>query len=92
MTGIGEYVGRLESRMNYDRVTIYLRSPLFTLKDDDAHVPAKGMIVEGAIVDDKSGPVVNAIRFRDEAGKIVSEKPVTLIIPWSKIDHVKVDT
>lgn len=76
--------------MTYDSVTIYLRQPLFSLPGDAAHVPSNGVILEGAIIDDKSNPVVRVTRFLDERGRVVSEKEVTLIIPWSKIDHVKV--
>jgi hypothetical protein len=76
--------------MSYENVTIYLRAPLFTLTGDAAHVPHNGVIIEGAIVDDKANPVVKVARFRDERGRVVSEKEVVLIVPWGKIDHVLV--
>ena len=76
--------------MTYDNVTIFLRQPLFTLAGDAAHVPSNGVILEGALIDDKANPVIRVARFRDERGRVVSEKEVILVIPWSKIDHMKV--
>jgi hypothetical protein len=81
-----------EEPMSYDRVTIFLRAPLFALTGDAAHVPANAYIVEGAIVDDKGGPVVTTKLFRDEKGRVLAEKVVNLIIPWGKIDHVRIDS
>lgn len=77
--------------MSYDRVIIYLRAPLFALSGADAHVPANAFIVEGAILEEKGGPVVKTAVFRDEKGRVLVEKVVTILIPWAKIDHMKIE-
>lgn len=77
--------------MSYDRVTIFLRAPLFTLSGDAAHVPSNAVIIEGAIIDEKGGPVISTTVFRDEKGKVLAEKSQKLLIPWGKIDHVRID-
>lgn len=77
--------------MSYDRVTIFLRTPLYTLAADAAHVPANAFIIEGSISEEQGGPIVSTILFRDEKGKILAEKVVKLLIPWGKIDHLRID-
>lgn len=77
--------------MNYDRVTVYLRAPLFTLPGEAAHVPAQAVILEGAIVDDKGGPVLRTSRFLDEKGRLLATQASILVVPWSKIDHIRVE-
>lgn len=77
--------------MSYDRVTIFLRAPLFTLPGDAAHVPSNAVIIEGSLEDEKGGPVVKTRKFSDERGRMLSEAQITLLIPWSKIDHLRID-
>lgn len=72
--------------------TIYLRSALFTLPGESGHVPVGATILEGELVDSGSGGVVTirCERFLDERGRELSERKLTLLVPWSKIDHVHV--
>jgi hypothetical protein len=74
-----------------ERFVIYLRTALFTLPKD-GHVPVKALIIEGNVhdLDSSGGPTIKATKFLDEQGRMLSETPVTLIVPWSKIDHIHV--
>lgn len=74
-----------------ERVTIFLRTALFTLGGDQGHVPHGAMVVEARVVStDGPGLTVRTTRFLDERGRTLGEQQVTLQLPWSKIDHVHV--
>lgn len=74
-----------------DRVTIFLRTALFTLPGDGAHLPVGAAVIEGTLEDAPGGTVrIKASKFLDERGRTLAERPITLILPWSKIDHVHV--
>lgn len=74
-----------------DRVTVYLRTSLFSFGGPEAHVPPGVMVVVGQIVDrPASSLVLEATQLFDERGRQLSEERVTLQLPWSKIDHILV--
>ncbi len=72
-----------------DRVTVYLRTSLFTINGDDAHLPTGVMVLEGHVEEQKGGSVtVNVSGMSDMKGKSLSDKAAKLQVPWSKIDHL----
>jgi hypothetical protein len=72
-----------------EKVTVFLRTALFTLGLDDGHVPPGVAIVDGDVVEQPSaGLTLLTRRMRDERGRVLSERAVKVLIPWSKIDHV----
>lgn len=74
-----------------DRVTVYLRTSLFSFGGHDAHVPAGVMVIQGHAVE-RAGSflVLEAQAFLDERGRRVAEDRMTLQLPWAKVDHILV--
>ena len=71
------------------RVTVYLRTSLFTLKGEHAHLPAGAMVLEGDELEGASGGLrLQVDAARDERGRDLGPVAVTLRLPWAKIDHV----
>jgi hypothetical protein len=71
-----------------DRVQVFLRSPLFTLKSD-GHLPHKTAILEGTVIETQgAGLQIQVTTWRDSDGKALEGDSRTLFIPPSKIDHV----
>jgi hypothetical protein len=74
-----------------DRLTLFLRTSLFSLGGSDPHVPPGVMVVKGRSSDRGAGGVTLSVEEGlDEKGRALPTKPITLVIPWSKIDHVLV--
>jgi len=74
-----------------DRVTVFLRTSLFTFGSADSHVPAGVMAIVGRVVEGPSGGLLlRAGKFLDERGRPLGEQEITLHLPWSKIDHLVV--
>lgn len=74
-----------------DHVTVFLRTSLFTFGGADAHVPSGVMAVVGRVLDAPGGGLtLRARKFLDERGRPLGEQEVTLLVPWSKIDHLVV--
>lgn len=74
-----------------DKVTVFLRTALFTLGLDDGHVPPGVAIIDGDVLDRPSaGLLLSTTRLRDERGRVLADRQVKILIPWSKIDHVHV--
>ena len=72
-----------------DRVTLYLRASLYSPPGTEPHVPVGAVVMIGKTADRGSGGVTITIEsLLDERGKPLPSKPVTVIVPWSKIDHV----
>jgi len=70
-------------------VTIYLRTTLFTVGGEGAHVPPGTMIIRGSRAPEASGGVtVTTSSVRSAKGKELPSEPLTLHIPWSKVDHM----
>ncbi len=74
-----------------DRVSVYLRTPLFSYGGTGAHLPAGVLIIEGLLADrDASSVRIDAERLLDERGRVLLEETFTVVIPWAKIDHILV--
>ncbi|MCB9684080.1 MAG: hypothetical protein H6738_00980 [Alphaproteobacteria bacterium] len=72
-----------------EKVTVFLKTSLFTLPGADGHVPTGVMIIDATVVDRPSGALrVDTERMRDERGRVLSDKGVRLDLPWAKIDHL----
>jgi hypothetical protein len=70
-------------------VTIFLKTALFTYSVEPRHVPAGATAVEGEVLDQSGGNLTVRIkRLLDERGRPLPEAPVTLVIPWAKVDHL----
>ncbi len=73
-----------------ERVTIYLRTALFTLPGDAGHVPVGTTVLIGDVPDPAASNLsVTTFRFLDERGRLLAEKSIQLLVPWSKIDHIQ---
>jgi hypothetical protein len=78
------------------RVRIFLRTELFSVSaargaSGPPHVPSGVMILEGTLREnDAVGLLVEASGFQDIHGKVLDGKPVVLILPNSKVDHIQV--
>ncbi len=74
-----------------DRITVFLRTSLFTFGGADAHVPSGVMAITGKVLETPAGGLlIRARRFLDDRGRPIGEQELTLHVPWSKIDHVVV--
>lgn len=79
--------------MDRERVTTYLRTPLYSVGGTEAQLPAGILILEGILVDrDPSSIRMDVERMLDERGRELLDETVTLVIPWAKVDHVLVIT
>jgi|JI6StandDraft_1071083.scaffolds.fasta_scaffold186347_2 hypothetical protein len=73
------------------RVTVYLRTPLYSSGGASAHLPAGVHTIEGVMADrDASSVRVDAERLLDDRGRELLDEAVTLIVPWAKVDHMVV--
>ena len=73
------------------RVTVYLRTPLFTCGPDQGHVPDGTTVLEGEVEDQPAGGVLLAVhRARDRQGRDLGEVQINLYLPWAKVDHMAV--
>ena len=78
------------------RVRIFLRTELFSVSaarssSGPPHVPSGVMILEGTLRDtDRTGLLVEVSGFQDIHGKMLDGKPVVLILPSGKVDHIQV--
>ena len=76
-----------------ERVMVFLRTSLFSVAGPTAHVPHGVTVVVGTVIDRPAGSVrVAAERLVDERGRVTSEAPLVLELPWDKIDHIAVVT
>jgi hypothetical protein len=75
-----------------NNVVIFLRTALFTYGGEQGHVPAGATVIEGRILDEKNpgGALVETAKFLDDRGRKLGEQKVTIVLPWSKVDHVLV--
>ena len=71
-----------------DRVQVFLRNPLFTIREN-SHVPAQAVILEGEVQENRgAGVSIKVSAWLDRHGKDLGGAPKTLFIPPSKIDHI----
>lgn len=74
------------------RVTIYLRTALFTFGGEAGHIPFGATVIVGTLDEQGgSGLTVTTAKILDERGRTVSEAVLKLLVPWSKVDHVRLD-
>lgn len=74
-----------------ERVTLYLRTALFSPSNDDPHVPQGIAVIAAKVVERGSGGLlVDATGYQDARGRDLDGSPRQLFIPWSKIDHAAV--
>jgi hypothetical protein len=72
-----------------ERVTIYLRTSLFSISGDNAHLPKGVLTLEGTVVDrPPGGVVIDVAKYLDERGRELECDPQKLFLPWAKVDHV----
>ncbi len=72
-----------------ERVTVFLRTSLFSFGGPEAHLPVGVMVVEGNLVDRVAGGIVlETDRLLDERGRELSAAGLKIQLPWSKIDHI----
>lgn len=72
-----------------ERVSVFLRTPLFSFGGDEAPLPAGVMVLEGQLAAQEPGALrIEADRLSDQRGRELSDEAVSLWIPWEKIDHV----
>lgn len=72
------------------RVRVFLRQQLFTLPGTE-HVPSAAVILEGTLGEaTQLGAVIAVEAFFDDRGRALEAKPVRLVVPAGKIDHVLV--
>jgi len=71
-----------------ERVTIYLRTSLFSIAGDNSHMPNGVMVLEGSVADRPSGGlVIEVTKYIDGKGRDLDGKPMKLYLPTAKIDH-----
>jgi len=75
-----------------NRVTVYLRTSLFSFSGTDGHLPTGVMAIQGRTPEAGGGSTlrVEVEKLLDERGRSLSEDALSLQLPWSKIDHVVV--
>lgn len=73
-----------------DRVTLYLRASLYSPPGPEPHVPPGGVVLVGKTSDrgGSGGITITIESMADERGRALPSKPVTVVVPWAKIDHV----
>jgi hypothetical protein len=81
----------VRARRIMERVTIFLRTSLFSLASDTPHVPPGVMVIEGTVLDQpKGGLLIQTIQLLDDRGRVLGEDAQKLLLPWAKIDHIVV--
>lgn len=71
-------------------VTVFLRTALFSLGGDNAHVPAGTMVLKGTLPgpEVKGSLSLTVAECLDGRGRSLSTQSVSLIVPMSKVDHI----
>ncbi len=71
------------------RVTVFLKTTLFTFSSGERHVPSDVSAIEGDLQRIGDGGVtLQATGWRDERGRALEGQSRTLFVPMSKVDHV----
>ena len=74
-----------------ERVTLYLRTALFSPVTDDPHVPQGIAVIAATVVERGNGGIlIDASTYQDARGRDLDGTKRRLFIPWSKIDHIAV--
>lgn len=73
------------------RAHVFLRQPLFTFPGAGAHVPAAATVLDAVCSPVEGfGLKVEVSAWFDEKGRELKGDPAVLILPATKIDHLKV--
>lgn len=74
-----------------ERVTVFLRTELFSFGHADSHIPNGVMVIEARLVERLSGGVrLETDLLLDARGRELSDEVLTLELPWAKVDHLLV--
>lgn len=74
-----------------ERVTVFLRTALFSYGNDDAHLPHGVTVIEARVIERLSGGLkIETDLFLDQRGRELADDVLILELPWSKIDHILV--
>lgn len=74
-----------------ERVSIFLRTPLFSFGGAEDAVPQGVIVITGNLEDDGGAAIrIEAEELRDDRGRTLSDDSLTLYVPWEKIDHIVV--
>ena len=72
-----------------ERVSVFLRTSLFSFGGPDPHVPPGVMVLVGAVTGRPAGGLALLTeRMLDDRGRLVSEASIALELPWAKVDHI----
>lgn len=74
-----------------EKVTVFLRTALFSYGHDDAHLPNGVMVIEGRVLERLAGGVkLETDLLLDLRGRELSDDVLVLELPWAKVDHILV--
>ena len=82
------------------QVTIFLKTPLFAVKGEVDSVPPNAIIIEGEVVGDSKGGIhiqttayfsLESISPSKQERKKLKGGVKQLIIPFGKIDHIRIN-
>ena len=71
------------------RVTVFLRTNLFSYSGPEKHVPSGVMVIDGRVIEQSAtGITLETDRLLDDRGRVLSEASLKLVLPHTKIDHL----
>jgi hypothetical protein len=74
-----------------ERVTVFLRTALFSYGNADAHLPNGVMVIEGRVLERLSGGLkIETDLMLDVRARELSDDVLILELPWAKVDHILV--
>ena len=72
-----------------DKVTVYLRTALFSFGEAEGHLPHGVHAIAGEVVERTAAALVlRTEQLFDYDGQELAAEPHLLELPWPKIDHV----
>ena len=73
------------------QVTVFLHTSLFAFNNSEPHLPPGVAAIDGKLLERHAGGIlISTSTLCDQKGRELSADPMTLDIPWSKIDHLHV--
>lgn len=71
------------------KVTVYLRTALFSFGENEGHVPHGVHAIRGSLVErGEAALVLRTEELYDYDGEKLASASLVLELPWSKVDHV----
>lgn len=71
------------------RVTVFLRTNLFSYSGPEKHVPSGVMVIDGRVLEQSAtGITLETDRLLDDRGRVLSDASLKLVLPLAKIDHL----